>query len=299
MSSDTSTANFSDGTLGFGAALSAYLIWGLFPLYYHALASVPAVEVLCHRVVWSALLCIVLLAARGKLGELLAVFRDRKTLFGLLASGVAISVNWGTFIWAVSVGRALDASLAYYVMPLFMLLLGVLFLKEKLSGRQYVATAVMVAAVALLTWDRGELPWVVVVLPISFGLYGLLRKLVVVDSMVGLTVETLLMTPFALVYLLTRPEGGALLHDAFNIKFLLVACGPVTTLPLVLFGYGARRLPLSTAGVLQYVNPTMQAAIAVILLGEPLGRLQFITFALIWFGLLLYSLPMRGRVAAD
>jgi len=285
--------------LGFAAALSAYLIWGLFPLYYHSLASVSAIEVLCHRVVWSAILCVGLLAVRGKLPELARAFTHRRTLLGLLASGICISINWGTFIWAVTVGRALDASLAYYVMPLVMMLLGVLFLKERLSLRQCVATAVMVAAVGLLTWDRGELPWVVVVLPLSFGLYGLLRKIVAVDSMVGLTVETLLMTPFAAAYLLTRPEGGALLQAPLSIKALLIACGPVTTLPLVLFGFGARRLSLSTAGVLQYINPTMQAAIAVALLGEALGRLQFVTFALIWFGLLLYSIPARGRVAAD
>lgn len=223
----------------------------------------------------------------------------RRTLLGLLASGLCISINWGTFIWAVAAGRALDASLAYYVMPLFMLLLGVLFLKERLELRQYAATALMAAAVAVLTYDRGELPWVVVVLPVSFGFYGLVRKLVAVDSMVGLTVETLLMAPFACAYLLTRPEGGALLQGPPTIEALLLACGPVTAVPLVLFGYGARRLPLSTAGVLQYINPTMQALMAVAVLGEKLGSLQLVTFGLIWVGLALYSLPARGRVAAD
>ena len=261
------------------------------------MASVPAIEVLCHRILWSAVLCLALLAARGMLGEFRAAITHRRTLLGLLASGLCISVNWGCFIWAVSVGRALDASLAYYVMPLFMLLLGVLLLKEKLTGRQYVAIAVMAVAVALLTYDRGELPWVVVVLPISFGLYGLVRKLVAVDSMVGVTIETLLMAPFAAAWLLTRPEGGALVQGPIPIQALLVACGPVTTLPLVLFGYGARRLPLSTAGVLQYANPTVQALMAVAILGEPLGRLQLVTFALIWTGLVIYSLPVRGRVA--
>ena len=243
------------------------------------------------------MLCLILLVARGKVGEFRAAIAHRRTLLGLLASGLCISVNWGCFIWAVSVGRALDASLAYYVMPLFMLLLGVLLLKETLNGRQYVAIAVMGLAVALLTYDRGELPWVVVALPISFGLYGLVRKLVAVDAMVGVTIETLLMAPLAAVYLLTRPEGGALVQGPVPITLLLLACGPVTTLPLVLFGYGARRLPLSTAGVLQYVNPSVQAVMAVAILGEPLGRLQLVIFALIWTGLAIYSLPARGRVA--
>jgi chloramphenicol-sensitive protein RarD len=236
-------------------------------------------------------------AARGKLGDLRAAITHRRTVLGLLASGFCVSVNWGTFIWAVAMGRALDASLAYYVMPLVMLLLGVLFLKETLSPRQYAAIAVMAVAVALLTYDRGQLPWVVVVLPVSFGLYGLVRKLVVVDSIVGVTVETLLMAPFALAFLLTRPEGGALIQGSWDVQALLVACGPVTTLPLVLFGFGTRRLPLSTMGVLQYVNPTVQGLMAVVILGEALGRLQLASFALIWAGLLIYSLPARGRVA--
>jgi chloramphenicol-sensitive protein RarD len=236
-------------------------------------------------------------AARGKLGDLRAAITHRRTVLGLLASGFCVSVNWGTFIWAVAMGRALDASLAYYVMPLVMLLLGVLFLKETLSPRQYAAIAVMAVAVALLTYDRGQLPWVVVVLPVSFGLYGLVRKLVVVDSIVGVTVETLLMAPFALAFLLSRPEGGALIQGSWDVQALLVACGPVTTLPLVLFGFGARRLPLSTMGVLQYVNPTVQGLMAVVILGEALGRLQLASFALIWAGLLIYSLPARGRVA--
>ena len=284
--------------MGFTAALSAYVIWGLFPLYYHSLASVPAIEVLCHRVVWSALLCLILLAGRGKLGELVFTLTHRRTLLGLLASGICISINWGSFIWAVSVGRALDASLAYYVMPLVMLMLGVVFLGERLTVLQCGAIAVMAAAVAVLTIDRGELPWVVVVLPISFGLYGLTRKVVAVDAMIGVTVETLLLTPFAIVYLLTRPEGGALVNGPTDIKLLLIACGPVTTLPLVLFGFGARRLPLGTVGVLQYINPTMQALIAVLALGENLSRLQAVTFTMIWIGLAIYSLPVRRKVAA-
>ena len=253
---------------------------------------------LCHRILWSALLCLILLAGRGKLGELVSVLTDRRTLLGLLASGTCIAINWGSFIWAVSVGRVLDASLAYYIMPLVMLILGVAFLRERLSLQQCLAIAVMAVAAGALTVDRGELPWVVVVLPLSFALYGLTRKLVAVDSMVGLTVETLLPVPLALVYLLTRPEGGALLNASFDVRALLVACGPATTLPLLLFGFGARRLPLGTVGVLQYVNPTMQAVVAVLLLGENLSRLQVFTFSLIWIGLALYSVPLRRKAAA-
>ena len=270
----------------------------MFPLFYHQLAGVSAFEVLCHRIVWSALLCMILLAARGKLGELKAAVADRRTLLRLTISGVCISANWGGYIWAITQGRALDASMAYYVLPLVMLALGVVLLGEKIGLRQAVAIAVMVAGVALLAIDRGEVPWVVVILPISFGLYALVRKLVVVDAMVGVTVETLFLAPFAIAYLMTRPDGGALATGDWTIRSLLILCGPVTTVPLVLFSFGARRLALGTIGLMQYVNPTLQALLAVALLQEELSRLQTVTFILIWLGLAIYSLPIRRAVRA-
>jgi chloramphenicol-sensitive protein RarD len=265
----------------------------MFPLYFHQLVSVSAFEVLCHRIVWSALLCVILLAVRGKLGELIAVIADRRMLLRLTVSGICISANWGGYVWAVAQGRALDASLAYYVLPLVMLALGVLLLGEKVGPRQALAIAVMVAGVVLLAIDRGEVPWIVVILPISFGFYALVRKVVVVDAMVGVTVEALLLAPFAIAYLATRADGGGFIAGDWAVKSLLILCGVVTTVPLVLFSYGARRLPLSTIGLMQYVNPTLQALSAVLLLHEPLSRLQTITFALIWAGLVLYSLPGR------
>jgi chloramphenicol-sensitive protein RarD len=270
----------------------------MFPLYFHKLVAVSAFEVLCHRIVWSALLCVMLLALRGKLGELKAVLAHRATLLRLSASGFCISVNWGGYIWAVSQGRALDASLAYYVMPLVALALGVMLLGEKIAARQAVAIAIVMAGVALLMVDRGEVPWVVVILPISFGLYALLRKVLAVDAMVGVTVETLMMAPFALAYLATRPDGPALLTADWSVKSLLILCGPVTTVPLVLFSFGARRLSLGAIGLMQYVNPTLQGLIAVVLLHESLSRLQTITFALIWAGLAIYSVPIRPAVRA-
>jgi chloramphenicol-sensitive protein RarD len=270
----------------------------MFPVYYHQLAAVPAVEVLCHRIVWSALLCLILLAARGKLGELRAAVADRRILVRLIASGVCISLNWGGYIWAITEGRALDASMAYYVLPLVMLALGVVLLGEKIGPRQALALAIMVAGVTLLAIDRGQVPWVVVILPVSFGLYALVRKLVAVDPMVGVTVEAVLLAPFAAAYLLTRPEGGALVNGDWTVISLLILCGPVTTVPLVLFSYGARRLAMSTIGLMQYVNPTLQAVLAVLLLQESLSRLQGITFGLIWLGLAIYSLPVRAAVRA-
>lgn len=274
--------------------MAANLIWGIFPVYFHRLTAFSAVEVLCHRIVWSALLCVILLAVGGKVGELRAAFADRRTLLRLAISGICVSINWGGYIWAVSQGRALDASLAYYVLPLFMLAVGVVVLREKIGLRQGLAIAIMVAGVALLAIDRREVPWIVLILPLSFSGYALVRKLVAVDPLTGVTVETLLLAPFALAYLATRPEGGALVTGGWVVQSLLVFCGPLTTLPLVLFSYGARHLSLSVNGLMLYVNPTLQTLLAVLMLHEPLSRLQCITFGLIWLGLAIYSLPSRG-----
>jgi chloramphenicol-sensitive protein RarD len=285
------------GRLGLPAAISAYLIWGLFPLFYFQLNRLPALEVLCHRVLWSLVFCLALLLLSGKLAELVRALTTRKTLIGLLASGSCITLNWGAYIWSVTKGQALDASLAYYSLPLVTLGLGVVVLRERLTLRQTIAVLIVVAAVLILTADRGKLPWILVVLPLSFGLYGFLRKTVAVDALVGVTVETLLMAPLALGYLALQPGGGALFTGPPLIRTLLMLCGPVTTIPLVLFAFGARRLPLATLGLLQYLNPTMQMVIAATLLGEHLSRMQVLTFALIWLGLAIYSLPLGRRSA--
>jgi chloramphenicol-sensitive protein RarD len=256
---------------------------------------VPALETLCHRVVWSLVFSMLLLAGTGRLGELVRTLTTARTFFGLLASGICVSINWGTYIWAVANNQALDASLAYFMLPLVTLGLGVVLLREHLSKRQALAVGIVIMAVAILSIDRGNLPWIVVVLPLSFGLYGYVRKLVKVDAFVGVTVETMLVTPLALVYLLTRPEGGALLNDPLPIKGLLLLCGPVTTIPLVLFGFATHHMKLGTLGLLQYVNPTLQMLVAAFLLGEPLQPVRMVTFALIWFGLLIYLWPTRQR----
>jgi len=254
---------------------------------------VPALEVLCHRVIWSLAFSLVLLGATGRLGELWRTLRTAKTFFGLLASGTAVSINWGAYIWAIGHNQALDASLAYFALPLVTLGLGVVLLREHLSKRQSIAVGIVILAVAILGIDRGNLPWVVVVLPISFGLYGFIRKLVVVDAFVGVTVETLLLAPLALFYLLTLPEGTALAHGPLNIKILLLLCGPLTTIPLVMFAFGARHMKLSTLGLLQYVNPTLQMLVAVLLLGETLEWVRLVSFGLIWVGLLIYLWPAK------
>lgn len=243
--------------------------------------------------------CLALILISGKMALLRRALITRKTLLGLLASGCAVSVNWGSYIWAVTQGLALDASLGYYALPLVTMALGIILLRERLSLRQIIAVAVLVVAVALLSLDRGNLPWIVLVLPLSFGLYGFLRKSVAVDALVGVAIETMLLAPFALAYLLVQPKGGALLSGEGSIPWLLLLCGPVTTIPLVLFSFAARRLTLTTLGLLQYLNPSLQMLTAVILLGERLSRPQTITFVLIWLGLAIYSWPAAAKRQAS
>lgn len=263
----------------------------MFPLYFKALAGVDAVEVLCNRIGWGVLSTVVLVAALGKAEALADVFHDRKRLAGLAGSAVCITINWGVYIWSVGHRHALDASIGYYVLPLVNVVLGAIFFKERLNRRQMASVALVVTGVGVLASGLQGFPWIVVVLSLSFGGYGMLRKMVPVDALVGLTVETLLLGPFAIGFLLIR-QGGAL-FDGGMATALLVLSGPVTALPLVLFAYGARRLKLSTLGLMQYINPAMQMLIAVLVFGETFTVTHAVTFAFVWSGLLLYSLPAK------
>jgi chloramphenicol-sensitive protein RarD len=288
---DTSISTSRQGAL---SALAAYFIWGMFPLYFKALAAVPSPEVLANRISWGVVSTVALVLITGKAEALADVFRDRKRLLGLTGSAVCITINWGVYIWSVANHHALDASIGYYVLPLVSLVLAALFFHERLNRRQMVSVLLVLVGVGVLASGLQGVPWIVIILSLSFGGYGMLRKMVPVDALVGLTVETLLLCPFAIGYLLTRDGGGSLLAGGWT-SFLLVAAGPVTALPLVMFAYGARRLKLSTLGLMQYINPGIQMVIAVLLFGEPFTRTHAITFAFIWGGLLLYSVPIKRR----
>lgn len=265
-------------------------------MFFKALAAIPAVEVLGHRIVWSALLTTVMVVLMGKGPQLWAVFTDKKRLLGLAGSAVCITINWGFFIWAVANGHALDASIGYFIYPLFSVLMGAVILRERMTRRQAAAVVLVCIGVGVLAAGMGGVPWLVLAFPISFGFYGLLRKLVPVDALVGLTVETLLLLPFALGYLLTRPDGGAFVTGGWTAAAMMITAGPVTTVPLVLFGYGARRLSMATLGLMQYINPTIQMAIAVLVFGETFSQTHLVTFVFIWAGLILYSTPNLRRL---
>ena len=279
---------------GAAAALGAFLIWGCFGLYFKALSALPAAEVLAHRILGGAVFAFLALAATGQAAQVRTILRDRALLRPLMGSAVAIAVNWGVYIWAVANGRALDASMGYFIFPLVSVLLARIFLGETLSRRQWLAVAVVAAGVGWMVVRGPGLPWVALVLGVSFGAYGLLRKTVPVQALAGLFVEALVLAPPAALYLLQAGGGAAPSADGVTIGLLAVA-RPVTAIPLALFAYGARRLRLSTLGLMMYVNPTVQMLVAVVVLRERFTSAYGVAFAAIWGGLVLYSWPAGLR----
>jgi len=282
---------------GLVAALGAFLIWGLFPLYLKPLSGVPAMQILAHRIVWCCLLVFAWLAWRGELASVRRALADPGTRLRLVASAALISVNWLVYVWAVTNGQVVEASLGYFINPLLNVVLGVLVLKERLNRAQWVAVTLAALGVAYLTAFAGRPPWIALVLAASFATYGLIRKVVAVESVPGLATETLLLTPFALGWLFwCEAQGsGALGHSSVGINALLVGSGLATALPLALFAFGARLIPYSTLGILQYVGPTLQFLIGVLVFGEPFPRARAIGFVLIWAALAVYAADSLWR----
>lgn len=278
-------------------AALAYTVWGLFPMYFKALHQVPPLQVLMHRVVWSLIFLAVVLTARRHWAWLGRALRDRKVLGGFAASALLLSVNWFVYIWAVGQGRVVDASLGYFITPLVNVMFGLVLLGERLRPTQWSAVGLAAAGVAWLAWHSGGLPWVALVLAATFGAYGLLRKTASLGALEGLTMETLLMFPAACAYLGWQYVSG---HDAFtgaplSAQWLLAAAGPITAIPLLMFAAGARRIPLSLLGLLQYIAPTLQFLLGVVLYHEPFGGARLVGFVLIWSGLVVYSLEGLWR----
>lgn len=284
--------------LGLAYTTGAFLLWGIVPIFWKMLQQVPALEILAHRVLWGFVFVAVWMTYRRRWPELRAVFRRPRTTAALLASTVFIAVNWGLFIYAVVTDRVLATSLGYYINPLVNVLLGLVVLGERLNRQQWIAVGLAAFAVLLLTVQAGELPWISLVLPACFGFYSLLRKTVHADAVVGLTFETAALAPLA-VALLIRQElsgVGALGHQGVGTDMLLIAAGAVTAVPLILFTLGVRRIPLSTAGLLQYIAPTCTFLLAVLLYNEPFSAAHAVSFGLIWTALIIYSLDLRSRL---
>ncbi|MDB4975769.1 MAG: transporter [Myxococcaceae bacterium] len=277
--------------LGLGGTIAAFLIWGLLPLYLRPLARVSPLEIMSHRVVWSCVLVCAWLTLRGGLPALYRALTTSSTRNRLLLSATLVSVNWLGFVWAASVGRVLDASLGYFINPLVNVLLGVLLLQERLSRLRWVAVGLALLGVVWLAVASGAPPWIALLLAFSFSAYGLIRKLAAVEAVVGLAAETCLLLPFALAYLVWAARSGhaALSSDDTFLCAWLMLGGLVTAVPLALFAFGARRIPYSTVGLIQYLAPSLQFACGVFVLGEPFARTRLVGFGIIWLALALFA----------
>ncbi len=280
-----------DSIQGFCLALIAFFWWGLTPLYFKEIDAAQPLEVLSHRVVWSVVLLAVLLLLRKRWPEVQEIFSNPKVWGWLLVSALLVTINWLIFIWSISNGRLVEASLGYYINPLVNVLLGVAVLGERLKVLQAVAVGLAALAVGYLTYVGGEFPWIALTLGFTFGFYGLIRKRLPVGAQVGLFVETTMVAPVAIGFLIWGGMKGenAFLSLGWDFDLLLMLAGVVTTVPLVCFAAAARRLNYSTIGMIQYVGPTVNLLLATLMFGEAFTSVHAISFGIIWFAVLLYS----------
>ncbi len=283
-------------TMGIGYVAGAYLLWGILPIYWKLLQDVPPIQILAHRIVWAFVFLLGLLLITGKFTDFWAetrqIARQPRKVRTVFIAAIILNLNWLTYIWAVNNNHIVQTSLGYYINPLVSVLLGILILKERLSLWQLVAFILALAGVLSLTLQYGTFPWIAIVLALTFGFYGLFKKTVDIGSVTGLTLETLLTCSFALPYLAYVFNAGNS-HFSFTISptsLLLMGAGAVTAIPLILFAAGTKRLPLFLIGFLQYISPTINLLIGVLVYNEPFTRGHLMSFAVIWVGLLLFSL---------
>lgn len=272
-------------------AISAYLCWGLFPLYFKALHHVPAYAILPHRMVWSLAFLVIVLAVKRHWCWLPQAWRNRRIVIGSASSAAVLAINWFVFIWAVNAGHVVDASLGYFINPLVNVLVAALFLHENLRPGQWLAIALAGAGVSWLTWQGGSLPWIGLILAFTFAAYGLLRKTAALGTLDGLAMETAILFPFAaltLGYFMSQGEDSFIAAD-MSTRLLLMASGPITAIPLLLFAAGARRIPFSTLGILQYIGPTGQLLLGVLVFHEPFPAAKLVGYLAIWAALAVYS----------
>jgi chloramphenicol-sensitive protein RarD len=287
------TAISRDGVI---AAVGAYFIWGLVPVFFKQLADVPAGEIIAHRIVWSLGFMVLVLAFGRGFRAAIDVAREPARLVRIAIASALVMANWLTFVYGVNAGRILETSLGYFILPLVNIALGVIVLKERLRNLQWLAVLLAFLGVANEALHLGYLPWISLVLAGTFGIYGLLRKQLPLDAASGLFLETACMTPLALAYLVWLLMAGEMrFGSSFLRDSLLAASGVVTAVPLLLFAISARRLPLSVMGFLQYLAPTLTFLLAVFVYNEPMGPARLVSFGLIWLGLTLFTADMLRR----
>jgi chloramphenicol-sensitive protein RarD len=275
---------------GIWYGVAAYAMWGFFPIYWKLLHDVPALQLLGHRIAWSFLLLLafIFITKQGK--DFQSVAFDGKTLRIYSIAGVLLSFNWLIYVWGVNAGFIVETSLGYFINPLLSVLFGVIFLRERLRPMQWVPVVIAAIGVTYLTVTYGRPPWIALSLAVTFGLYGLVKKLSPLGSVYGLTLETGIVFPIALVYLtfIQATGSGAFLHDGITVDLLLIGAGIVTTIPLLMFASAAKQIPLNMIGVLQYFAPTIQFLIGVFLYKEPFDHEQLIGFSIVWLALIIF-----------
>ncbi len=280
-------------TTGTIYALAAFILWGILPVYWKLLHAVPAGEILAHRIFWSAVFVTAVLLYIGR-KNFHSLLRDRRNRISLVLTGTLIGVNWFTYIFAVHTDRIVEASMGYYINPLISILLGLIVLKERLNRLQWIALILALIGVLLITVQFGRIPWIALVLSITFGLYGLIKKIMNLDALSSLGIETLLLAPIAGSFIILQAVNGngAFLITGYKIDILLIFSGAITALPLYWFAQGARRIPLSRIGFLQYLAPTLMLLIGIIAYREPFTSVHVMSFGLIWTALALYTISL-------
>lgn len=288
-------------------ALAGYAIWGFFPLYFKTLQAAPAFQIMAHRVVWSFLLMAAILIFRKEMKSMLSAVTPR-IVFLYAIAGTLLAINWVTYVWGVNAGYVVEASLGYFINPLVSVLLGVIFLRERLRPLQWVPVVLAAAGVTYLTVSMGKLPWIALVLAFSFGLYGLMKKITPLGSLQGLTLETaaVFLPAFAFLIIEQVRGVGAFVNAGVSTTLLLAATGVVTAIPLIFFSAGTKLIPLTTVGLLQYITPTTQFLLGVFVFKEAFSSNQVVGFVIIWIALILFTMenllhnrPVRARLAVS
>jgi chloramphenicol-sensitive protein RarD len=286
----------SEYQIGVISAAWSYLIWGLLPIYWKLVDVVSSDEILANRVVWSFVFMVVLLAITKKISRLKETLQQlwahKKQMVSLILASLLISCNWFIYIWAVNSDHLIEASLGYYINPLVSVLLGLIILKEKLNIPQIASLVLATIGVLVLTLNYGSFPWISITLAVSFGLYGLAKKMIKVDSAIGLTLETMIVTPLGVIYMvyLFLQGNSSFFTISPTIDMLLIGAGAATATPLLFFAIGARKIPLSTLGFLQYIAPTISLILGVFVYGEHFSKSHLLAFVFIWSALTIYSL---------
>lgn len=275
---------------GIWNGLAAYVMWGFFPIYWKLLHDVPALQVIGHRITWSFVLLILVILATRQWKNFRSAALKPKTIAIYFIAAILLSINWLVYVWGVNAGFIVETSLGYFINPLISVLLGVLFLRERLRTMQWIPIGLAAAGVLYLTVTYGRLPWIALSLAFSFGIYGLVKKLAPLGSLYGLTLETALVFPIALIYLMVVGFAGtgSFLEEGALTDVLLIGTGVVTSIPLLMFASAARQIPLTMIGVLQYVAPTLQFLIGVFLYHEPFDQSRLIGFSMVWLALIIF-----------